>query len=104
MLTIDDYMEELESVKNQLIELYNPNKIILFGSLVKRVIKKNSDIDICIVMDTEDKRRLISEIYIAIESIIPIDIIVYTVKEWEDNIKDKTSFAYNILKYGKLLK
>ncbi|SNS44257.1 Nucleotidyltransferase domain-containing protein [Anaerovirgula multivorans] len=103
MLNQDKHIYEVENIKKQIIRRYKPHKIILFGSLAKGVIKKNSDIDICIVKDTEDKRSLISDIYINIDSTCPFDVIVYTLKEWEDNIKDNTSFAYNIFEEGKLL-
>lgn len=103
MISQDKHINELDKIKNQIIEIYKPNKIILFGSLAKGVIRRDSDIDICIVKDTENKRKLISDIYITIDSSFPFDIILYTVKEWEDNIKDKTSFAYHIFSKGELL-
>ncbi len=103
MLSQDKHIHELEKIKNQIIEIYNPNKIMLFGSLAKGVIRKDSDIDICIVKDTENKRELITSMYINLESLCPFDIILYTIKEWEDNIKDKTSFAYHIFTEGELL-
>jgi len=103
MVSRDKYMVELEIIKNQIIEKYNPDKIILFGSLAKGVITNNSDIDICIVKDTENKRELISDIYANIDSSYPFDIILYTPEEWKDNIKDKSSFAYSIFKEGRLL-
>lgn len=103
MLNQDKHIYELENIKNKIIKIYNPDKIILFGSLAKGVIRQNSDIDLCIVKNVDDKRKLISDIYINIDSLFPFDIIVYTVKEWEDNIKDKASFAYKIFKEGKLL-
>lgn len=103
MLNQDQYIYELENIKNRIIQIYNPNKIILFGSLAKGVIRQNSDIDLCIVTDTDDKRKLISDIYVTVDSLLPFDVIVYTVKEWEDNMKDRASFAYKIFKEGKLL-
>lgn len=103
MISLDKYMMELEAIKNQIIERYNPDKIILFGSLAKGAITENSDIDICIVKDSQNKRELITDMYVNIEASYPFDIVLYTPKEWEDNIKDKSSFAYKIFKEGRLL-
>ena len=103
MISLDKYMMELETIKNQIIERYKPDKIILFGSLSKGVINENSDIDICIVKDSENKRELITDMYLNIKASYPIDILLYTPKEWEDNVKDKSSFAYKIFKEGRLL-
>lgn len=103
MGNVHDYIKELESIKNQIVKLYTPEKIILFGSLAKGVVNQNSDIDICIVKDTENKRELISDIYINIDSSYPFDVILYTSEEWGYNIKDKSSFAYRIFKEGRLL-
>lgn len=103
MINLDKYMDEVEKIKNQIISRYNPDKIILFGSLAKGVITKNSDIDICVVKDTENKRELITDIYVNVNSSYPFDVIVYTNQEWEENVKDRTSFAYSIYKEGRLL-
>ena len=93
-------MDELDHVKEQLIKKYSPAKIILFGSLAKGTNTKRSDIDLCIVKDTENKKEFLMDIYLNIESEKILDILVYTEKEWNDCIKDTTSFAYLIKKKG----
>ncbi|UZQ82870.1 nucleotidyltransferase domain-containing protein [Thermoanaerobacter sp. RKWS2] len=75
-VNIDEiYKSEIEKIKNQIIRQFNPEKIILFGSCAANTMKFDSDIDLCIVIDTENKRKIKTEIY-GIEHSIPIDIIV----------------------------
>ncbi|WP_276661377.1 nucleotidyltransferase domain-containing protein [Syntrophomonas wolfei] len=50
--------QEIDSIKNQLIEKYRPLRIILFGSQAKETAGRKSDIDLCIVKETENKRAL----------------------------------------------
>lgn len=97
------HLKTLNNITKQLVDKYDIEKIILFGSLAKGVIHKDSDLDLCVVMETNDKKSLLQDMYISIESDISFDIKLYTKKEWEKNITDKTSFAYKILSEGVLL-
>ena len=96
-------MKELENIKQQVIELYSPIKIILFGSLAKKQIKITSDIDICVIIDTDDKRKLVNKMYSEVNTKFPVDIIIYTEKEWEILKDEETSFLYKILKEGEII-
>ena len=77
--------------------------VILFGSRAKGKEKEYSDIDICVVAETTSKRRLASVLQAEIEHELPIDIIVYTPKEWEECIADESSFASKIVSEGRVL-
>ncbi|MEL7597226.1 MAG: nucleotidyltransferase domain-containing protein [Clostridiaceae bacterium] len=92
--------KEIENIKNQLVEKYFPLKVIIFGSQVKGTATRKSDIDLCIIKNTENKRGLLTDMYLNIESSVPIDILLYTELEWNDCIQDSTSFAYLINKKG----
>lgn len=99
----EEFMKELENIKQQVIELYSPIKIILFGSLAKKQIKTTSDIDICVIIDTDDKRKLVNKMYSEVNTKFPVDIIIYTEKEWEILKDEETSFLYKILKEGEII-
>lgn len=92
--------EKLENIKKQLVEKYEPKEIIVFGSVAKGVFKANSDIDLCIIKDTNDKRKLLTDMYVEIESSVPFDLLLYTVEEWNKCVNDKSSFAYVINSTG----
>lgn len=55
---------EIEKIKNQIINKYNPDDIILFGSCAKGLAKRGSDIDICVILDTRDKKQTLREILV----------------------------------------
>lgn len=97
---MEKFNNEVEYIKNQIIQKHAPEKIIVFGSVAKGVFTDNSDIDLCIIKDTDNKRELLTEIYISIDSTIPFDLVLYTSEEWNKCVNDKTSFAYNINNTG----
>ena len=97
---MDNFNIEVDNIKKQIIEKYDPKEIILFGSVAKGIFKVNSDIDLCVIKDTKDKRNLLAEMYIYIDSRIPFDLVLYTSEEWNKCVKDKSSFAYIIYNTG----
>ena len=88
---------------SQLVQLYAPDKILLFGSQAKGTAGANSDIDLCVVIATDNKRRLIADMYCTIDAQKPVDILLYTPEEWQTCIADTTSFAYQINREGVVL-
>lgn len=96
----DEFKKEINNIKNQIIDKFNPREIILFGSLAKGIFRSDSDIDLCIVKNTSCKRELITEIYTQIDCNVPFDIVLYTINEWEKYKDDKNTFAYIIKKTG----
>lgn len=87
----------------QITDKFAPEKIFLFGSRAKGTATKNSDIDLCVIMDTTDKRKTISDMYCSIECNYPIDLLLYTPSEWKRCVLDETSFAYLINAKGVIL-
>jgi len=88
----------------KLKENYNPDKIILFGSLAKGTITENSDIDMLIIKDT-NKRRVerIKDVLSIVDYDIPFEPVVFTNKELQKRLALNDFFIKNILKEGKIL-
>lgn len=93
----------IAEITEQIINKFDPKAIILFGSIAKGTYNLYSDIDLCIIKDTLNKRDLIMRIQTEIDSKIPFDILVYTNDEWERNVNDPASFAYIINNTGVIL-
>ena len=51
------FKEQVEDIKDQIVGQYNPVKIILFGSCACQCVTKNSDIDLCVICEYDDKKR-----------------------------------------------
>jgi predicted nucleotidyltransferase len=92
-----------EYITKQIVSHYSPNKILLFGSQATGIVSANSDIDLCVIVDTPNKRRLLADMYYTIETERPIDILLYTPSEWATCVNDSTSFAYKINTEGVVL-
>ena len=100
-----DLNREIESVTEQIVEKYNPEKIILFGSAVRGELSADSDVDILIIKkDTPlygaDRIRQLSRL---IERNIPIDFLVYRPEEFEKRIDMGDPFLKAIVREGKVL-
>lgn len=96
-------MEELQAIQEQIIQQCSPQKILLFGSRAKGTATENSDIDLCIVASTKNKRALLTDLYCDTASDTPIDFLLYTPEEWEQCVSDHQSFAYKLDREGIVL-
>ncbi|KXG77373.1 hypothetical protein AN619_04990 [Thermotalea metallivorans] len=96
--------EELERIKNVLINEYKADKIILFGSMATGNIHEWSDLDIIVVKDTDEAfiKRL-KNIGLLVKSKVACDLIVYTNGEIEAMKKEKRSFILKVLEEGKVI-
>ena len=93
-------MSEIERIKEQLISEFSPLQILLFGSQAKGTAKPHSDIDLCVIADTANKRETLTQMYLNIETERPVDFILYTPDEWRRCISDNQSFAHKISREG----
>ena len=93
----------IASLQRQIIEICGPQKIILFGSQAKGTATERSDIEICVIAETTNKRELLTDLYCEIDSEKPVDFLLYTPEEWNKNIEDAQSFAYKLNREGVLL-
>ena len=97
------FIDEIENIKNEIIIKYNPLKIILFGSYAKGWAKENSDIDLCIVCEYEDKKARLMDMLININSERDVDFILYRPDAWDKYIEDSGTFASLIKREGVIL-
>jgi len=109
-------MEDLRSYIPELIESLqkvDPFKIILFGSLVTGLQNEDSDIDLVVILNTDDLPKNTDEklqykvrVRKAIRDIsfeIPIDLIVYTKAELSKLESIQSPFINEISNKGEIL-
>ena len=96
---------KINEITNRIATKFDPDKIILFGSYASGNPNKDSDLDLLIIQDSNLPRHLRGfEIYKSlIGSMIPIDILVYTNKEFEQEKDEKYSFINSAIKTSKIL-
>ncbi len=92
----------IENIKNDIIELENPNKIILFGSYARNEANENSDLDFLIIKETNiSKPKRAAKLYRALaEYHIPMDLIIKTQNEIKESINNPHSLNSIMLKEG----
>jgi predicted nucleotidyltransferase len=94
--------KEINSIKNQIVAKYQPQKVILFGSASTDAMNAGSDLDWLVIKETNDHPIVRSQkLYANINKNIPCDFIVYTPKEFEDRKDINDPFIMNIINYGK---
>ena len=99
-------LKTIDDVVNRLVECYQPDKVILYGSCSKTGNReKGSDVDLLVVKDTD--RRLIDRL-IEVESLLsdrtlPLDIMVYTPEEMRRLFSLGSPFIEEVLEKGRLL-
>ncbi len=95
----------IRAVVKQIVENFQPEKIILFGSYAYGQPKPESDVDLLVVMDTSLRSR---QQRLEISRVLsprpfPLDIIVRTPKQLEERIAMGDLFLLEIVTGGKVL-
>ncbi len=105
MISKDQFDKEIQNIVNQLVHLYKPEKIILFGSLAKDQIEQGTDIDLFIIKSDVPKLGVdrIRQLDALIKYSLATDFIVYKPQELEQRLKLGDPFVKTILKEGKVL-
>ena len=91
----------------------NPYKIILFGSYANGNFTKDSDIDILVVLNKDEvpktfkekmyNKVLVRNMILSLSKEVPIDLLVYSKKEFEYINQSDSSFSRSINKFGKTI-
>lgn len=94
---------KISEIVKKIASGYNPEKIILFGSYASGTAAENSDIDLFVIKDSELPRpqRAVQLRKMLLGSQVPMDIIVYTPNEVNNEKDEKYSFVYEVLNSGK---
>jgi len=96
---------QINSITNQIVEKYSPEKVILFGSYAKGTFNDDSDLDFIIIKETnlpKHKRGIeLRRFFYGLT--IPLDFKIYTANEYEQDKSNKYSFLYSALVGSKTL-
>lgn len=96
--------EVLDEIVRRIVEVAQPEKIIMFGSAVRGEMGPNSDVDLLVVKSGVHRRRLSQDIYMNLFGVgQAVDVVVVTPEDIE---RYKDSFALVIepaLREGKVI-
>ena len=93
--------DELKRIVQVIKSEYDPERIILFGSMAVKKVHEWSDIDLLIIKRTP--KRLIErtlEVGRLVQPRVGIDLFIYTPEEYELLLKEKSSFMLSVIKTG----
>ncbi|SDI59633.1 Nucleotidyltransferase domain-containing protein [Natribacillus halophilus] len=100
-------LNELEKAIEAVNERVSPDRIFLFGSFVHGHADKESDLDLCIIIDQLQERKietLRSIRYSIAEDIsVPIDLLLYTTQEFNERARLSSTFEHKIMNEGVLV-
>lgn len=104
-ILIKNIRENLSSLK--------PFKVILFGSFAYGEPGDDSDIDLVVVLNKKEypasynermeNHRIVRRLLREINRTTPLDIIVYTINEWNSFVETGSAFSRLILEKGKAI-
>jgi predicted nucleotidyltransferase len=96
--------ERIETLANKLREKFDVRQIFIFGSQAYGKPDEESDIDLCVITDLKNKRKIdiIREMRRELMNLIsnPLDILVYTEKEFDERAGLRSTLEYKILLDG----
>jgi len=97
-------MGDIRKVVQQIVARFRPQKVILFGSYAYGTPRKDSDVDLLVVMDTrENPLRMAGLISAAIDHPFPLDILVMTPLDLEQYLSERAVFPTQVMARGLVL-
>ncbi len=97
--------ETISAIAKKIAERFNPEKIILFGSYAWGKPGQDSDLDLFVIMESEERpikragsiRKVLRELY------VPMDILVRTPEELRHRIEIGDPFIKKIMRDGQVI-
>ncbi len=97
-------MQAIRAVVEQIVEKFQPEKIILFGSYAYGQPRPESDVDLLVVMDTPLRNReQAAQIACAIDYHFGLDLLVRTPQQLARRLALGDFFLQEVIEKGKVL-
>lgn len=99
--------DEVRLLVNKIVDYCKPEKVILFGSMARGDFGNDSDIDLLVIMNSDEKRPFrVKKIFEALRGVnrrYPLDTIVYTPQELNRRLKMGDFFIKEIMNEGRIM-
>ena len=94
---------EIDAIVERIVARIQPQKVILFGSYAKGTATIRSDLDIFIIKETELPPAYRADALkpLLTNTLIRVDVHIYTPEEVEDYSEEPFSFVNSVLRSGK---
>ncbi len=96
--------KQISALCNQIVELFSPSKIFLFGSYASGSPHPDSDVDLLVILPFEgNSPRQAAEILTKTNPSFPIDLLVRTPEQVQQRIDIGDFFLSEIVENGRML-
>ncbi len=97
--------ENITEIARKIVERFNPEKIILFGSYAWGKPDKDSDLDLFVIMESTERpiKRAASLRRVLKDRYVPMDILVRTPEELKHRLNIGDPFIKKILRDGQVI-
>jgi predicted nucleotidyltransferase len=100
----DEIERELGALVPQIVAALHPQQVLLFGSAARGRAGEMSDIDLCVIADTNlkfhDRMGLVLDLY---QGDRELQVLVYTPEEWQRMLAEGRDFIRTIACEGRVL-
>lgn len=97
-------LTDIQKIVQQIVDRFYPQKVILFGSCAYGQPTEDSDVDLLVVMETNEQPLHVAAcISAAIDHPFPLDILVMRPSDLEEYLKERAVFATQAVAKGVVL-
>lgn len=94
----------IQQIVQQIVDRFHPRKVILFGSYARGTPTADSDVDLLVVMETdENPLHTAARISASIDHPFPLDILVFRPSELQASFERQGVFATEVMANGVVL-
>lgn len=94
----------LQEIVHRVVEVANPEKIILFGSAARGEMGPDSDVDLLVIKSTPYRRKLAQMIYKNLLGLTqPVDVVVVTLADLERYASSPALVFESALREGRII-
>lgn len=96
--------DAIAQTSRDILRVCRPERIILFAEKRTMATGKLKAFSLCVIVpDGTDCRHLRTQLHLALNADVPVNLSVYTAEEWEDLLEDATSYAAWIARKGQVI-
>ena len=105
LMTKATLQKEIQSLTDQIVKNYHPQKIILFGSAARGDFGPDSDLDFLVIKKAVPKSNIHRrwELRKLVDESLPVDFLVLKPDELKIRLEKEDPFVEMIMKEGKVL-
>ncbi len=96
---------QINAVVQKIVQEFNPEKVILFGSYAYGKPNIDSDVDLLVVMESDERpaKRAIRVVRQLLDVPFPMDVLVRTPQEIKQRLQSNDCFVREIVARGRVL-